>query len=167
MRVLAIADTHIRRNTRRRLPDRVWHEAGQSDVILHAGDVLVPEVLDQLGGYAPVHAVAGNNDPELVDALPVTRTLDLAGLRVGLVHDSGRTQGRERRLRRWFPDCDLVVFGHSHVPVNTEGDEGQWLLNPGSPTERRRQPNHTVATFEVAGGRLVTPHVIVVDAPTT
>ena len=73
MRVLAIADTHIRRNTRRRLPDRVWHEAEQADVILHAGDVLVAEVLDELGAVAPVHAVLGNNDPELVDALPGAR----------------------------------------------------------------------------------------------
>lgn len=163
MRVLAIADTHIARRTRRRMPEVVWREAEAADVVLHAGDVLIPEVLAELEQYAPVHAVLGNNDKELVDTLPTSRILDLDGLRVGMVHDSGQAKGRERRLHKWFPDCELVVFGHSHIPVNREGHEGQWLLNPGSPTERRRQPHHTMATFDVVDGRLVDPKLVVVE----
>lgn len=154
MHLLVIADTHIRRGSSRTLPPAVYAHAERADVIVHAGDVLVGEVLDDLARFAPVHAVLGNNDPELADALPSTLELSLDGLAVAMVHDSGPTRGRARRLRRWFPDADLVVFGHSHAPVNEAGEDGQWLLNPGSPTERRRQPAHTVATVEVADGRL-------------
>lgn len=163
MHVLVVADTHIRRNSSRTLPPGVYEHAEQAEVILHAGDVLVGEVLDDLARFAPVHAVLGNNDPELVSRLPETLELDLDGLAVAMVHDSGQTKGRARRLRRWFPDADLVVFGHSHIPVSEAGEDGQWLLNPGSPTERRRQPHHTVATFEADDGGLVRPQLHVVS----
>lgn len=110
-----------------------------------------------------MHAVLGNNDHELEGELPETLVLDLGGLRVGMIHDSGTRRGRPARLRRRFPDADLVVFGHSHDPVNEAGMDGQWLLNPGSPTERRRQPHHTIAVFDVDQGRLVGPEVIAVS----
>lgn len=163
MQVLVVADTHIRRGSSRSLPPAVYEHAAGADVILHAGDVLVGEVVDELARFAPVHAVLGNNDPELADRLPETVELDLDGVAVAMVHDSGQAKGRARRLHRWFPTADVVVFGHSHIPVNEPGEDGQWLLNPGSPTERRRQPHHTVATFAVHGGALSQPHVHVVS----
>jgi putative phosphoesterase len=165
MHALVVADTHIRRGGSRTLPPAVYGRAEEADVILHAGDVLVGEVLDDLARFAPVHAVLGNNDPELAGRLPETLELDLDGLSVAMVHDSGQKTGRARRLRRWFPAADLVVFGHSHIPLNEAGEEGQWLLNPGSPTERRRQPHHTAATFDVEGGALRRPRVHVVSRP--
>lgn len=163
MHVVVLADTHIRRGSSRRLPHRVLTALERADVVLHAGDVLVRDVLDDLGRYAPVHAVLGNNDTELEDTLPETLELDLEGLRVGMIHDSGARRGRAARLRRRFPDADLVVFGHSHEPVNAAGVDGQWLLNPGSPTERRRQPHHTIAVFDVDEGRLAGPEILAVS----
>jgi hypothetical protein len=138
-------------------------ELGQADVILHAGDLVIPEVLDQLGELAPVHAVLGNNDAELVGTLAEELLLELDGVGVAMVHDSGPRAGREARLSRRFPDADVVVFGHSHIPWDAEGLHGQWLLNPGSPTERRRQPNKTVATMDLADGRVVGTRIVVVD----
>lgn len=163
MHVVALADTHIRRGSSRRLSRRVLAALEAADLVLHAGDILVPEVLEDLGRFAPVHAVAGNNDRELAGQLPETLELDLEGVRVAVVHDSGAKRGRAQRLRRMFPAADLVVFGHSHEPVNEPGVEGQWLLNPGSPTERRRQPHHTIAVFDVQDGVLLEPRIIVVS----
>ena len=163
MHVVVLADTHIRRGSSRRLPPRAVEALAGADVILHAGDIVVGEVLEELGRFAPVHAVLGNNDAELEGRLPETVELDLAGLRVGMIHDSGPRRGRPGRLRRRFPDAGLVVFGHSHDPVSEPGVDGQWLLNPGSPTERRRQPQHTIAVFDVADGRLADPRIIAVS----
>ncbi len=153
--VVVIADTHIHRGGRRRLPAAGYAHLERADVVLHAGDILTGAVLDELSGFAPVHAVLGNNDHELVGVLPEVVELDIDGVRVGMVHDSGATGGRERRMRRMFPDADVVVFGHSHIPWLEPGVDGQLLLNPGSPTERRRQPVHTLATFDVEDGRVV------------
>jgi len=163
VRVGVVADTHLRRGWSRTLPARAVAELASSDVILHAGDLVIPEVLDQLGELAPVHAVLGNNDAELVGTLEEEVCLDLEGLRVAMVHDSGPRGGREARLRRRFPDADVVVFGHSHIPWDAAGVDGQWLLNPGSPTERRRQPHRTVATMDLSEGRLVATRIVVVD----
>lgn len=160
-----LADTHIRRGSSRRLPSAVHDALEEADLILHAGDIVIPEVLEQLREHAPVHAVCGNNDHELVGRLPETVELDLDGLQVAMIHDSGDRRGRPARLRRRFPDADLVVFGHSHIPVNEEGEGGQRLLNPGSPTERRRQPYRTIARFEVVDGELVDPRIVVVSDP--
>jgi putative phosphoesterase len=157
--VVVVADTHIRRGGSRRLPDAAYAHLERADVILHAGDILVGEVLDELAGFAPVHAVLGNNDQELVGVLPEVVELDLEGVKVAMVHDSGDAAGRARRLRRRFPDAGVVVFGHSHIPWLAPGLDGQVLLNPGSPTERRRQPVHTLATFDVEDGRLVAPGI--------
>jgi uncharacterized protein len=153
--VVVLADTHIRRGGSRRLPDAAYAHLGRADVVLHAGDILVGEVLDELSGFAPVHAVLGNNDVELVGVLPEVLELTLDGVRVGMVHDSGPSAGRARRMRRKFPDSDVVVFGHSHIPWLEPGEDGQLLLNPGSATERRRQPVHTLATLDLEDGTVV------------
>ena len=155
-RIVVMADTHIRRGSDRRLPDAVYALLDDADAVWHAGDVLIPELLHELEGFGPVTAVLGNNDHELVGTLPdrVEETID--GVRIAMVHDSGPTKGRERRMARWFPDADLVIFGHSHAPVDAPGEAGQRLLNPGSPIERRRSPAHTVAVVEVDDGALRT-----------
>ena len=164
MRVVVLADTHLRRSwPNRRLPDRAVDLLATAEVILHAGDITQAEHLDDLARHAPVHAVLGNNDPELVGVLPETLELELAGVRLGMIHDSGPARGRERRLHARFPNAEVVVFGHSHIPWNAPGEAGQWLFNPGSPTERRRQPHRTVGILELADGRVVDARIEVVD----
>jgi putative phosphoesterase len=167
MRAVVLADTHLRPGSRRGLSNAALAQLEQADVVLHAGDVVTGHLLEALEGYAPTWAVLGNNDHDLAGVLPETRMLDLAGVRVGMIHDSGPRKGREARLRRRFPDADLVVFGHSHIPWNAPGLDGQWLLNPGSPTQRRSQPHHTVATVDLAAGRIVGAEIVVVDPPGT
>ncbi|MEN3316193.1 MAG: uncharacterized protein V7605_2427 [Acidimicrobiaceae bacterium] len=153
--VVVLADTHIRRGSTRRLSDAVYAHLERADLILHAGDVVVADVLDELEGFAPVRTVLGNNDVELVGLLPETRVFDVEGVRIGMIHDSGASTGRAGRLRRRFPDADVVVFGHSHIPWDTEGVDGQVLFNPGSPTERRAQPHKTLGTLDIGDGRVV------------
>jgi putative phosphoesterase len=161
-RVVVLSDTHIRAGGARRLPDGAYAELRRADVILHAGDVLVPELLEELATFAPVHAVLGNNDViELARVLPETQLLTIGGVRVGMIHDSGARAGRAGRLRRRFPDADVVVFGHSHQPVCEVGVDGQLLVNPGSPIERRRAPTHTVAVLDLEDGRVA--HAAIVD----
>jgi uncharacterized protein len=155
-RIVVLADTHVTRGGSRRLPDRVYDLLDGADAVWHAGDVVVPELLDELRGFAPVTAVLGNNDHELLGVLPERVEETVEDARIAMVHDSGATTGRARRLRRWFPDADLVIFGHSHQPVDTEGDDGQRMLNPGSPTQRRRAPSHTIGIVTCDDGRLRT-----------
>ncbi len=135
-------------------------ELATAEVVLHAGDIVTADVLESLAEMAPTHAVLGNNDAELVGSLPERRVLELAGVRVAMVHDSGPRKGREARMRRAFPDADVVVFGHSHIPWNQPGLEGQWLLNPGSPTQRRSQPHPTVATLDLDDGTIVASRIV-------
>ena len=138
-----------------------------ADAVLHCGDVVERTLLDELANYGPVHAVLGNNDVTLRrHAFPNALVVELDGVRVGMVHDSGLTKGRAARMRRAFPTCDLVVFGHSHAPVDELGVDGQRLLNPGSPTQRRRQPHPSFATFTVDDGR-ITDHRIIACGVTT
>jgi len=99
--------------------------------------------------------VLGNNDRDLLELLPESRLLELGGVRIAMVHDSGTRAGRPRRLHRRFPDADLVVFGHSHVPVDEVGENGQLLFNPGSPTQRRSQPHRTFGRLRLGGGRVL------------
>ena len=155
-RLVVLADTHVRRGSGRRLPDAVYDLLETADRVWHAGDVLVPELLHELEGFAPVTAVLGNNDHELVGVLPERVEETIEGVRVAMVHDSGPTTGRERRLARWVPDARLVIFGHSHAPIDAVGEDGQRLLNPGSPIERRRAPSHTAAVVDIDGGELRT-----------
>jgi putative phosphoesterase len=135
-----------------------------ADLILHAGDVCVAAVLDELSAYAPVRAVCGNNDgPDVVAwGAPKTLELDLAGLPVAMIHDSGQRTGRAARMRRRFPDAELVVFGHSHIPMDLT-EAGVRIFNPGSPTDRRRQPHGTIGLLTVEDGRLVTAEIVPVD----
>ncbi len=151
-RLVVLADTHVRRGSPRRLPDPAYALLDGADAIWHAGDVVIPELLHELEGFAPVTAVLGNNDHELFGLLPdqVEETID--GVHVAMIHDSGPTAGRERRMARRFPGADLVVFGHSHQPLDAPGLDGQRLLNPGSPTERRRAPGHTMAVVDLDAG---------------
>jgi putative phosphoesterase len=132
-----------------------------ADVILHAGDVCVASVLDELAQYAPVTAVCGNNDgPDVVEwGAPETVSLELAGLRVAMVHDSGQATGRTARMRRRFPEAELVVYGHSHIPVDLTGD-GVRVFNPGSPTDRRRQPHGTVGLLDIEDGVLLDARIV-------
>lgn len=150
-RIAVIADTHLTPSSKRDLPATVWEEIDAADLVLHAGDVTTPELLERIGSVTPVVAVLGNNDVGL-EHLPERWTDVVAGVRIAMVHDSGATKGRANRMARWFPDADVVVFGHSHAPVWEEGADGQWLLNPGSPTQRRRQPTHSMAVLTVEGG---------------
>ena len=155
-----LSDTHLRDDGGRRLPDAVYEALLVADAVLHCGDVVERNLLDELANYGPLYAVLGNNDVMLRGELPERLVVELDGLRVGMVHDSGATKGRPARMRRAFPACDLVVFGHSHAPVDELGLDGQRLLNPGSATQRRRQPRPSFATFAVDDGRL-TDHRIV------
>ena len=155
MKVLVLSDTHSPRRWRSCPPGLLPH-LDAADVILHAGDVCTPDVLDLLATFAPVHVVMGNNDVPEVAAwgAPETLEVELEGVRIGMIHDSGQRQGRTARLRRRFPHADLVVFGHSHIPLDETGD-GVRILNPGSPTDRRRQPAGTFALLEMQDGALV------------
>ena len=151
MRIAVVADTHMPRG-RRRLP--VEHLRG-ADLILHAGDLSTVAVLDELEALGPpVAAVLGNVDePALAARLPEERVVDAEGARIAMVHDAGPAKRRLERLRLRFPEADAVVFGHSHIPLHEERD-GFQIFNPGSPTDRRRQPRHTMGVAEVAGGEV-------------
>jgi putative phosphoesterase len=162
-RVVVLSDTHLRSGGKRRLPDEVYRALDDAEVILHAGDIVTADLLHELSGFAPTHAVLGNNDvdPSLA-YLPETRLEIIGGVRVAMVHDSGPRSGREARMRRRFPEADVVVFGHSHIPWNGPGLDGQLLFNPGSPTERRAQPRHTLGVLDLDAGRVVRSEIVVV-----
>lgn len=159
-----LADTHAPRFWKT-CPPQVREHLREVDVILHAGDVCTAEVLEELATHAPVFAVLGNNDGPDVAAwgAPERLELQIASARIGMIHDSGAATGRTTRLRRAFPDSDLVVFGHSHIPWDTEAD-GQRLFNPGSPTDRRRQPRGTMGIVEIRSGQVSTRIVPVTEA---
>ena len=128
----------------RGLPDGCFRLLRESSLILHTGDLTSSEFLTELEGLGPVAAVRGNMDePQLRSVLPERLEIEVEGIRVGIVHDAGSKAGREDRLRAWFPDCDAVAYGHSHLPEVSSVDE-TWILNPGSPTERRRAPEKTM-----------------------
>lgn len=163
MRIAVLSDTHAPRFWKS-CPPRVADRLRGADLILHAGDVCTAGVLDELAAYAPVHVVMGNNDGPDVAAwgAPETLELALAGVRVAMIHDSGPAKGRVPRLRRRFPDADLVVYGHSHIPMDLT-ENGLRIFNPGSPTDRRRQPQGTLGLLELADGQIVSAHIL----PTT
>lgn len=152
--MLAVSDTHAPRFWKR-IPPAVARHAEAAELILHAGDVCVPAVLDELAEYAPVLAVLGNNDGREIAAWGARETAEvtLAGVQVAVIHDSGARTGRLARMRRRFPSADLVVFGHSHIPWDEQGD-GLRIVNPGSPTDKRRQPHGTVALLDLREGRV-------------
>jgi len=136
------------------LPEGCVDELRAADLILHAGDLSTVAVLDELRSYAPVEAVFGNNDEAaLVRTLPETAVVEVGDAQLGLVHDAGRRAGREGRLLARFPGCDAIVYGHSHLP-QLERTSGVWILNPGSPTQRRRAPARSLIVLEVARKKL-------------
>jgi uncharacterized protein len=150
--IAVIADTHLPRGNRR-LPDRCTELMAGSELVLHAGDVMTAEALAEIEAIGPpVAAVHGNVDSaELRERLPADRIVEVGDVRIGLVHDAGRAGGRLERLRRKFPNADAVVFGHAHLPLHEERD-GFQIFNPGSPTERRRAPQHTMGLARAKDG---------------
>src|SRR6201995_1119310 len=162
MRIVVLSDTHAPRRWKS-CPPAVADQLRGAGLILHAGDVCTADVLDELAQYAPVTAVAGNNDGPDVAAWGAAATAALApeGLRVARIPDSGPATGRLPRLRARFPAADLVVFGHSHIPLDAAGG-GLRIFNPGSPTDRRRQPHGTLGVLHVADGALVEASIIAV-----
>lgn len=153
MLVAVVSDTHLPR--RGRLPERCSVLVRRADVVLHAGDIATAAALSELRALGtPLEAVLGNVDePALAAALPVRRVVEVDGVRVGMVHDAGGREGRHERLAAAFPGCAAVVYGHSHQPEVVE-HRGVWMLNPGSPTERRRAPERTMLELRVGSGRI-------------
>lgn len=164
-RIAVLSDTHAPR-FRKRCPAAVADRLADVELILHAGDVCTADVLTELSTWAPVVAVRGNNDGDDVArwGAPDEIRVEVAGVRIGMVHDSGAKDGRLPRLRRRFPDCHLVVFGHSHIPFDGEQD-GFRIFNPGSPTDKRRQPQPTMGLLEVADGRIDSLELIWLPVP--
>jgi uncharacterized protein len=160
VRVIVLSDTHAPRFWKS-CPPAVAAWLRGADVILHAGDVCTANVLDELAGYAPVHVVLGNNDGADVAAwgAPPTLALDLDGLPVAMIHDSGPASARLRRMRTAFPAAELVVFGHSHIPLD-QSEPGLRIFNPGSPTDKRRQPYRTLGMLEIADGHLLEARIV-------
>ncbi|MEU2776419.1 metallophosphoesterase [Streptomyces sp. NPDC007162] len=155
MRLLLTSDTHLPKRAKR-LPDRLLAELPRADVVIHAGDWVDEATLDLLETRSRrLIGVYGNNDgPGLRARLPEVAYADLGGLRLGVIHETGAAHGREARCAAHFPDLDVLVFGHSHIPWDTTAPGGLRLLNPGSPTDRRRQPHCTYLTATVADGTL-------------
>jgi uncharacterized protein len=156
MLIAVISDTHLPRGARR-LPDACLERIAAADLLLHAGDFVTVEVLRELEALGPpVAAVHGNVDSaELRGLLPAERVVGAEGARIALIHDAGPRAGRLGRMRRRFGDrADAVVFGHSHLPLHETGEDGFQIFNPGSPTERRRAPAHTMGVAKVEQGLL-------------
>lgn len=155
MRIGVVSDTHMPARARE-LTARCREVLGACDVIVHAGDHADAASLAALRAIGPqVVAVHGNVDGEdLRRALPGTAELDAGGARIAVVHDAGPKEGRLRRMRRRFPDADAVVFGHSHIPLVERDADGFVIVNPGSPTDKRSQPDHTMAVLHFADGRV-------------
>ena len=158
-RLLIMADTHVPKRARD-LPSEVWREVESADVVLHAGDWVDVGLLDELEARADrLVGVWGNNDlGALRERLPEVARVDIEGIRFGVVHETGPAKGREVRCGAQFPELDVLVFGHSHIPWDAVAPTGLRLLNPGSPTDRRRQPfcTYLTATAEDAVLRDVT-----------
>jgi len=158
--LLLVSDTHLPVRAKD-LPAPVWAAVDVADVVVHAGDWVRVDLLDALESRAArLVGVYGNNDgPELRARLPEVARFDAAGVRTAVVHETGAAAGRERRCAAAYPDVDLLVFGHSHIPWDTTATRADGstlrLLNPGSPTDRRRRPTFTWMTVVADGGRLV------------
>jgi hypothetical protein len=155
MRLLIMSDTHVPARAKD-LPARLWDEVAVADVVFHAGDWMAVRLVDELAERSTrLVGVYGNNDgPDVRSRLPEVARVTLADLRIAVVHETGGKTGRERRADIDYPDTDLLIFGHSHIPWDSVSPAGMRLLNPGSPTDRRRQPACTYLTAEISDGRL-------------
>jgi putative phosphoesterase len=152
--IAIIADTHLPRGERR-LPDSCIERLVEADLIVHAGDFVTMPVLEELGSYGEVIAVHGNvDDREVRAALLPTAQFIAGGATIAVVHDAGPRIGRLKRLRRRFPDADAVIFGHSHIPLHERAPDGFQIFNPGSPTDRRRAPHHTMGLARAENGAI-------------
>jgi uncharacterized protein len=158
--IAVLADTHMPRGGRR-LPERCVELLGGTEAAFHAGDFFEAATLQEVEALCPgpVHAVHGNVDEaELREALPETLEAEVGGARIAMIHDAGPAKGRVGRMRRRFPEADAVIFGHSHLPLHEE-EGGFQIFNPGSPTERRRSPRHSMGLLRIEAGRPVFEHV--------
>jgi len=164
VKLLLMSDTHVPKRARA-LPAHVLAAVDAADVVVHAGDWVDAATLDLLEQRARrLVGVWGNNDgPELRRRLPEVAHVELGGLRFAVVHETGPAAGREMRAERDHPDADVLVFGHSHIPWDTVSPRGLRLLNPGSPTDRRRQPVCTYLTLDVADGRIADVTLVPVE----
>jgi len=155
LRLVLMADTHLPKRAKR-LPEELWAAVDAADVVVHAGDWVEPPLLDELELRARrLIGVHGNNDgAELRSRLPEVARETVGGLRLGVVHETGPSTGRDARCQAAYDDLDVLVFGHSHIPWDTTAAGGLRLLNPGSPTDRRRQPHCTYMTLTVQDGRI-------------
>ena len=154
MLIAVISDTHLPRGSRR-LPEACVERIAGADLLLHGGDFVTLEVLRELEAIGPpLVGVHGNVDSvDVRRLLPAERVVDAGGARIAMLHDAGPRAGRLERMRRRFGErADIVVFGHSHLPLHEQAPEGFQIFNPGSPTERRRAPSHTMGLIEVSDG---------------
>jgi hypothetical protein len=152
--IAIVSDTHLPKGSRR-LPEACLERLRAADAIVHAGDLSTLDVLEQLRSHGRVVAVHGNvDDAGVRAALPQTATLDADGFRLAVIHDAGPSPRRLERMRRQFPRADAVIFGHSHIPLHERAADGFQIFNPGSPTERRRAPHHTMGIGRAADGTL-------------
>jgi len=164
VRIAVVSDTHMPRGPRR-LPGRCVELCSSADLIIHAGDFSEPSVHREIAQLGRLVAVHGNVDTaELQRELPESASVEAGGATIAVIHDAGPATGRLRRMRARFPDADAVVFGHSHMPVH-EAEGGLQIFNPGSPTERRRAPAHTMGIAEAVDGRVTFELVELVKRP--
>ena len=166
LRLLLVSDTHVPQRARA-LPDQVWAAVDAADVVFHAGDWVNAELLDMFEQRSRrLVGVHGNNDGgDLRRRLPESASVTLEGVHFSVIHETGQAKGREERCEARFPDADVLVFGHSHIPWDTTSAGGLRLLNPGSPTDRRRQPVCTYMTAVVGNGRLGDVELVEVKRP--
>ncbi|MDQ0865568.1 metallophosphoesterase family protein [Arthrobacter globiformis] len=164
LRLVFVADTHVPKRARA-LPDQVWAAVDDADVVFHAGDWVSTDLLDEFEQRSTrLIGVYGNNDGDgLRRRLPETVSVTLDGVRFSMIHETGQAKGREQRCEALFPDADVLVFGHSHIPWDSVAPGGLRLLNPGSPTDRRRQPVCTYMTAVVVNGSLGDVHLVEVS----
>ncbi len=154
MRIAVISDTHLPRGPRR-LPERCVELLTEAEMIIHAGDFSDASVHSQIASFGPLVAVHGNVDSaELRAELPAATAIDVEGTTIAVIHDAGPAKGRLARMHTRFPDADAVVFGHSHMPLHESDPSGFQIFNPGSPTERRRAPTHTMGIAQARDGRV-------------
>ncbi|MFF2317346.1 metallophosphoesterase family protein [Arthrobacter sp. NPDC058097] len=163
LRLVLVADTHVPKRARA-LPAQVWAAVEEADVVFHAGDWVSEGMLDEFEQRSRrLIGVYGNNDGDgLRRRLPETASVTLDGVRFSMIHETGQARGREQRCGALFPDTDVLVFGHSHIPWDTVAPSGLRLLNPGSPTDRRRQPVCTYMTALVVSGSLTDVRLVAV-----